>query len=320
MVNIRDIAKEANVSVSTVSRVLNNHPYVSDAVRSRVQQIMDDFNYVSNSNAVKLSKGKTQCVGLVVPEVDYYGYDTVSKGIIDAANKDGYNVMLLCSNYDIERELLYLEMLRKKELDGLIFISKACEDHYLTEYSKYGPITICREKVIPGITNVYPRRIDSYYEIYQHFLDYGCTDIFTTTNKSVELSRSTQAKWRAYEETLNKPATTHFFHGVLSEKNTEEVMNQIINQVQEDDTVGVFVDSDEIGASLIVEAKKKGLIHHKNFFIISEGNTYMSTLMNFMSIDYNLLTVGRKLYESLFSEKMQSVVVDYEIMEFKNII
>lgn len=317
MVNIRDIAKEANVSVSTVSRVLNNHPYVSDAVRSRVLEIVDEYNYVSNSNAVKLSKGKTQCVGLVVPEVDYYGYDTVSKGIIAAANQDGYNVMLLCSNYEIERELAFLEMLRKKELDGLIFISKACEDHYLTEYSKYGPITICREKVVMGATNVYPRRIASYYEIYQHLLDYGCTDIFTTTNKSVELSRSTQAKWRAYEETLKKPAETQFFHAVFSNKNTEEVMNKIHGQVNNNAIVGIFVDSDEVGASLIVEAKKKGFVHHQNFFIISEGKTYMSTLMNFTSIDYNLITVGKKLYQYLFADNTTSVAIDYEMIEIK---
>ena len=67
MANIKDIAKTAGVSVTTVSRVLNNHPYVSKEKREAVLHAMETYNYQRNINAVHLSKGKTFLIGVVIP-------------------------------------------------------------------------------------------------------------------------------------------------------------------------------------------------------------------------------------------------------------
>ncbi|MEK3990593.1 LacI family DNA-binding transcriptional regulator [Robertmurraya sp. FSL R5-0851] len=67
MANIREIAKMAGVSVTTVSRVLNEHPYVSEEKKAAVQQAMEEVNYQRNINAVHLSKGKTYLIGVVIP-------------------------------------------------------------------------------------------------------------------------------------------------------------------------------------------------------------------------------------------------------------
>lgn len=67
MPNIKDIAKIAGVSVSTVSRVLNNHPYVSEEKKDAVRRAMEACNYQPNINAVHLSKGETFLIGVVVP-------------------------------------------------------------------------------------------------------------------------------------------------------------------------------------------------------------------------------------------------------------
>ncbi len=67
MTNIRDIAKKAGVSVSTVSRVLNHHPYVKEEKRRLVEQVIHELNYEQNINAVHLSKGKTNMIAVVLP-------------------------------------------------------------------------------------------------------------------------------------------------------------------------------------------------------------------------------------------------------------
>ena len=89
MSNIRDIAKLANVSVTTVSRVLNNHPYVKEDKRKAVWEAVEQLDYQQNINAVHLSKGKTSVMGVVLPYIKQPYFRRLLEGIADAAESDG---------------------------------------------------------------------------------------------------------------------------------------------------------------------------------------------------------------------------------------
>nr|WP_274521035.1 LacI family DNA-binding transcriptional regulator [Neobacillus niacini] len=123
MANIKDIAKLAGVSVSTVSRVLNNHPYVSEEKRKKVEKVIEELNFQQNLNAIHLVKGKTYTVGAIIPYIDHPYFQAMVGGIMENAFKHNFSVLCCATNYDQDEELKYLHMLKRKQLDGLHLFS-----------------------------------------------------------------------------------------------------------------------------------------------------------------------------------------------------
>ena len=112
MTNIRKIAELAGVSVSTVSRVLNNHPYVNEQKRKEILAIIEELNYTQNVNAIHLVKGKTNVIGVLLPHVNDQYYSAIIEGISKETAKNSYNMMLCQTNYNEEKELEILNMLK----------------------------------------------------------------------------------------------------------------------------------------------------------------------------------------------------------------
>src|SRR4051812_29456496 len=145
MTNIRDLAKIAGVSVTTVSRVLNNHPYVSEEKRHKVLAAIKESNYQPNINAVHLSMGKTFLVGVVVPFIDHPYFSLLIKGIAAEALRHNYKLVLFQTNYEKDKELEALQMIKQKQIDGLIICSRISGWALIEEYLSYGPITLCED-------------------------------------------------------------------------------------------------------------------------------------------------------------------------------
>ena len=95
MTNIRDIAKLTGYSVSTVSRVINNHPYVDETKRAKILSVINELSYVPNASARQLSYGKTKNIGVILPYTDHPYFDQLLSGIIEVAFNEDYQVTLL---------------------------------------------------------------------------------------------------------------------------------------------------------------------------------------------------------------------------------
>ena len=134
MTNIKDVAKRAGVSVTTVSRVLNHHPYVSEAKRIKVERAIEETGYLQNINAVHLSKGKTNLIGVVLPFLDHPYFAQVLIGVSEQAKIKGQTLVLFPTNYEIEKEQAALRMLRQKQLDGVIICSRVSPLPVLEDY------------------------------------------------------------------------------------------------------------------------------------------------------------------------------------------
>ncbi|MCQ97433.1 LacI family transcriptional regulator, partial [Listeria monocytogenes] len=143
MPNIKEIAKLAGVSVTTVSRVLNNHPYVAEEKRARVQAVIDELDYSPNRSAMDLARGKTNTVGVIIPYNDHPWFDKIVNGILEAAFKNRYSVTLFPTGYDPKEEEKYLMRLKTKQVDGLIITSRANNWDVILPYLAYGPIIAC---------------------------------------------------------------------------------------------------------------------------------------------------------------------------------
>ncbi len=123
MSTIRQVADRAQVSSTTVSHVINNTRFVSEAVRVRVLQAMADLNYRPNGLACSLRLGQTHTLGLILPDSANPFFAEIGHAIELAAFAHGYSVILCNTENDQARELLYTEVLQNKQVDGMIFVA-----------------------------------------------------------------------------------------------------------------------------------------------------------------------------------------------------
>ncbi len=120
MATIYDIAKKAGVSITTVSRVINNHPYVQEETRQRVKQVLEESNFIPNSNASSLVRKTTNTFAVMVPDITNNFFTTLLRGIEDKANENGFAVIFGNTDENSAKEYSYLQTFMERRVDGLI--------------------------------------------------------------------------------------------------------------------------------------------------------------------------------------------------------
>lgn len=120
MSNIKDVAKKSGVSVTTVSRVLNNKGYISEGTRKKVNEAIKELDYHPNYRAIAFSKQRTNIIGLILPDSSHSFFAEMIKYIELFAFQKNYTIMLCNSLNDKEKERIFINMLKEKRVDGLI--------------------------------------------------------------------------------------------------------------------------------------------------------------------------------------------------------
>lgn len=122
-VTIKEIAKRSGVSRSTVSRVISNHPNVDEETRQKVKKVMEELNYRPSRLAQGLVKGKINVVGLIIGDIRNPFYSELTRAIEDILNAEGYMVVLCDSDYNPQKEELYLRTAEELGFAGVIMTS-----------------------------------------------------------------------------------------------------------------------------------------------------------------------------------------------------
>lgn len=128
--NIYEIAKEAGVSIATVSRVMNNSAFVSEKSTRRVMEAVQKLNYVPNSMARSLSTSVSTSIGVVVPDINNPFFSKILKGVTEVADEKGYQVILYSTDESEAREQKVLQTMREHRLRGIIItpVSEDCKE------------------------------------------------------------------------------------------------------------------------------------------------------------------------------------------------
>ncbi|NOZ27846.1 MAG: LacI family transcriptional regulator [Chloroflexi bacterium] len=123
MATIKDVAKRAGVSVTTVSHVLNETRYVSPELVARVWEAVEALNYQPNAVARSLRRKRTHTLGMIIPDNSNPFFAEVARGIEDVCFDLGYNVILCNSDQDPQKERRYIDLLTEKRVDGIVFVA-----------------------------------------------------------------------------------------------------------------------------------------------------------------------------------------------------
>lgn len=152
MVTIKDIAREANLSVGTVSRVLNNRGYISQETRNKVYHVMQALNYQPNEVARSLTKKRTNILGLLMPSIVHPYFSQMISRLEKAAAKYGYKVLLCNTHEKVDMEKDYIDMCISNRVAGIIICSSQIEDQKLAELDI--PIVVIEKRRLGGIYSV----------------------------------------------------------------------------------------------------------------------------------------------------------------------
>lgn len=185
MVTIKDVAKLANVSITTVSRVLNDTGHsVSSETKERVLKSIQELGFYPNAMARGLHQNKTKTIGLIIQDISNPYYPSIVRGVEDGAQELGYTVILANAYRSRERTTRYLNVLREKRVDGIIFtgggvVKDAVEEKFF-EHTHIATVVIgksCNNK-LPAVqvNNVQASR-----EACEHLIKLGHRKIVTIT-------------------------------------------------------------------------------------------------------------------------------------------
>lgn len=152
MVTIYDIAKKANCSAMTVSKVINNNGKISETTRQRIRQIMIDMNYVPNSNARSLVLQQTKLLSLLIADITNPFYTTLTKGAEDAAKQLGYQLLFSNSDESIIKEKEYIETVLSARVAGVMIapVGDPSLEH-LKLLEQYGIPFVLIDREVPGV-------------------------------------------------------------------------------------------------------------------------------------------------------------------------
>ncbi len=135
-VTIYDVAREAGVSMATVSRVVNGNKNVKENTRKKVLEVIDRLDYRPNAVARGLASKKTTTVGVVIPNIANAYFATLAKGIDDIADMYKYNIVLANSDENDEKEINVVNTLFSKQVDGIVFMGYHLTDKIRAEFSR----------------------------------------------------------------------------------------------------------------------------------------------------------------------------------------
>ena len=301
MSNIRDIAKEAVVSVTTVSRVVNHHPYVTEEKRNKVMQAMKTLNYIPNHLAVNLSRGKSRVIAVVFPWITNPYYLRILEGAIKQASSNHYHIIVIETHYNEDEEIKALEMLKHRSIDGIIFITKQLSIETICDYEEYGPIVLMEKN------NHLPYIFINQYEAMKKALNHLMSEDYKKIGYTVHRNNgfSANERTKAYATLPEDMQYKQFIYvSGLSLTEGKQLAQRILKQTNLPDAL--IVTNDAHCAGLYAEFQNQGIKMPEDIALISYENGELSQVNNITSIDLPLAQMGERSVELILSDSATS--------------
>src|SRR5690625_4553962 len=142
-ITIYDVAREANVSMATVSQVVNGNPNVKPTTRKKVLETIEELGYRPNAVARGLASKKTTTVGAIIPDISSIFFSELARGIEDIATMYDYNIILSNSDQNKDKEVQLINTMLEKQVDGILFMGgNIGEEHVNTFASSSAPVVL----------------------------------------------------------------------------------------------------------------------------------------------------------------------------------
>lgn len=325
MPTIEDVARHAGLSRTTVSRVINNQPYVCEEKRQRVLSSMGDLGYVPNSSARRLRNKKTETIAVLLPRITNPFFSHMMEAMEKKASEWGYQVIVCQTHYSADKEIDYLELLRKKQVDGLIMTSVHNDWTKIEEYLASGPIVLCNENMEEANTAIiHIDQKQAAYDATMHLVEQGCKKLaFLCGNTESSITR---ARRSGFMKALHNRGVAFVEHDSFQEAINVDNGREILSIIQEEDPEidGIFTGSDEVAAGIIYEAIQRGISIPEDLAVVGFDNQTISMLMNpsISTVEQPIVDMANKSVEVLIQhieqhlrQKREEYVFDHTLQQ-----
>lgn len=293
-ITIYDVAEKAEVSIATVSKVINNTGRISDKTRKKVLQIMEELEYQPSVVASALSGKSTFTIGLTLPDLANPYFAELARAIEDQGRKHGFNVFICSTDNDAGKEEEYYQLFMKKRVDGIIMVSRDKQNVVVKKIlnEKVPLVMIAREMFSAPVTSV---MVDDYYggmQAGQHLLQQGHRRIAVIVENLAELGSKERLRGcvdAMKEEQLELPPH-HIIEGGYTLESGKAAMQQLLQQ--EELPTAVFACNDILAIGAIQAVREYGLNVPHDLSIVGYDNTILATI-----IDPPLTTVAQPMGE-----------------------
>ena len=278
MATIKDVAKEAGLTVTTVSRVLNNRGYISDDARERVRLAMQKLNYQPNEVARSLHKKSSKTIGVIVPHIRHPYFAEMISNIENIAYKKGYRILLCNSQEKEEKEKEYIEICTSNRVAGIILFSGLVD---VDTFIKMDIPVITMERYLDnGTASVECDNLEGGALAAQKLIDNGCKNLMMigSTASNVELPADLRAT--GFRKVCDEKSITY----VEVDPEVSAYNNMTYDEMLEDalkkypDTDGVFASSDVIAAQTLQVCSKMHISVPKQMKIIGFDDVSIAQL------------------------------------------
>ncbi|RIA08625.1 LacI family transcriptional regulator [Flavobacteriaceae bacterium MAR_2010_72] len=338
-ITLKQIARELDVSISTVSKALKNSHEISQDTRDKVQAFAKLYNYRPNNIALSLKNRKTKTIGIMIPEIVHHFFSKVIKGIELVANKRGYNVIVGLSNESFDKEVINMEMLANGSIDGFILsISKETllqqDYHHFNETINQGMPIVMFDRVVDEIQcdKVIVDDLNGAKKAVLKLLKTGCKQIaIITTNDYLSIGKlRTEGYVQALEEFNIKPNPSLILKiedKLLSDENVDELEKELMQLFSDNSIDGIFAVNELYAVTAMKVARRLGLIVPNDIQVISFSDGVLSkhSTPSLTTVSQHGQEMGEKAAELLINrleneedrdvEHYETVVIETELIE-----
>ncbi len=314
MTSISEIAKKAGVAKSTVSRVINHHPHVSDETRQKVLALIEELDYMPNQIARDLSRGKTQKIGVVIPHTRHPYFTQLINGLLDAAKATDYELVMMPSDYNQALELSYLNQLKTEAIDALIFTSRAISLDTIETFAKYGRIVVCEKlQETNFLSSAYLDRYTSFFKAFSDMKARNLENLVLLFSRNNESSATYQTALLAYHDVYGQQSTPHRVFGNIHDFNDGlKLSRKLVNDTRID---GILATSDEVAVGLIKGYEESG---KECPYIIGQEHLLVGQLLKLPTIDHKSYSLGKLAFKQALSESISQEVLISEFLTQDN--
>jgi DNA-binding LacI/PurR family transcriptional regulator len=274
---IYDVAKEAKVSIATVSKVINKTGSISDPTRKKVNKVIQRLNYRPNVVASALTKKQTDTLALIIPDISNMFFSEISRYIEDKAHEMGLTLFICSTDYNEEKEKRYIELLQSKQVDGFIIASGFQNIHLVEEFHQNNiPVTLLAQDNLTESFNVVS--VDDYrggFLAINHLISLGHQNIGVIA----ERVHSSTLRLHAYRDLLGMNGIPikeeNIIRTTASIQNGEKAMLELLQK--ENRPTAVFAVNDILAVGAMKAARSVGLEVPKDLSVIGFDNMILST-------------------------------------------
>lgn len=294
-VTIYDVAREAGVSMATVSRVVNNNPNVKPATRKKVYEAIERLGYRPNAVARGLASKKTTTVGVVIPDISNAIFAEVARGIEDIANMYHYNIILCNADKKKDKEIRVINTLLEKQVDGLLFMGGAVTDEHMQAFRTANvPIVLCATTDENGqIPSVDINHEEAAFDAVRKLVEQGHTRIAMISG-TLQDPGNGYARFQGYKRALEESGIAYDDKlvriGNYRYESGTDSMKYFIDLPER--PTAVFGATDEMAIGAIHCIQDSGLRVPEDISVISVDNSRMASMVR-----PQLTTVAQPMYD-----------------------